>query len=90
MNKEEIEQFKQTIEETILPHVLNISNEKVAELVYMIQNQNPDLPEGFGSMLLEQLLVMKGGADTSIASTSNTSSISQTDTSDPHDLTKLF
>jgi hypothetical protein len=92
MTSEEIIQFKHTIQETILPHVINLSNEKVAEMVSIIQNQNPELPQGFGSMLLEQLLQMKEKVKEELLSTPETSKniSSPSDASDAHDLTKLF
>lgn len=55
MTNEEIQQFKQTIEETILPNILNLNQQQIVNIILSI----PDIPDNFKNMLLEQLLMMK-------------------------------
>lgn len=59
MTVEEIDQFKMEIYKTIIPHVMNMQEEKIVEIIKMVEEQNPDLPKGFGNMLYEQILVIK-------------------------------
>ena len=55
MTQEEIEQFKQTIEETILPNIINMNQQQITNIV----RATPNIPDNFKSMLLEQLFIMK-------------------------------
>lgn len=59
MTKEEIEIFKEKIKETILPAAKNMTEDQISNLIKIVQSENPDLPEGFGNMLMEQIRVMK-------------------------------
>ncbi len=59
MTNEEIDQFKLEIYKNIIPHVVNLPEEKIVSIIKMVEEQNPDLPKGFGNMLYEQILVMK-------------------------------
>lgn len=55
MTNEEIQQFKQTIEETILPNIINLNQQQIVNII----RSTPDIPDNFKNMLLEQLLIMK-------------------------------
>ncbi len=59
MTQEEIQQFKETIVKTIIPLVQNMTEEQVKNIIDIVQKDNPELPEGFGNMLYEQILLMK-------------------------------
>lgn len=59
MTQEEIKEFKVTIAKTIMPMAQNMTVEQIKNLITKVQEENPDLPEGFGNMLLEQIIIMK-------------------------------
>lgn len=59
MTNEEIDQFKLEIYKTIIPHVMNMQEEKIVEIIKLVEKENPTLPQGFGNMLYEQILYMK-------------------------------
>ena len=59
MTNEEIDQFKLEIYKSIIPHVVNMQEEKIVEVIKMVEKDNPELPKGFGNMLYEQILMMK-------------------------------
>ena len=59
MTNEEIDQFKLEIYKTIIPHVMNMQEEKIVEIIQLVEKENPNLPQGFGNMLYEQILYMK-------------------------------
>lgn len=55
MTTEEIEEFKKTIEKSILPHIINLNTKQISDIVH----NTPDVPEEFKNMLLEQLFILK-------------------------------
>lgn len=59
MTQEEIQEFKATIARTIIPVVQNMTEEQIKSIIDVVQREHPELPEGFGSMLYEQILLMK-------------------------------
>lgn len=59
MTNEETEQFKLEIYKSIVPHVMNMQEEKIVEILKRVEKDNPELPTGFGNMLYEQILIMK-------------------------------
>lgn len=59
MTNEEIEVFKNTIAETILPHVLNLSDNEIKKIIEEVSKTNNQIPENFGSMLYTQVLLAK-------------------------------
>ncbi|QDF29084.1 hypothetical protein [Halarcobacter anaerophilus] len=59
MTKEEITEFKQTIERTIIPIVQNMTEDQIKTIISVVEREHPELPKGFGSMLYEQILIMK-------------------------------
>lgn len=59
MTQEEVQQFKETITKTIIPIVQNMSEEQIKNIIDIVQKEHSELPEGFGNMLYEQILLMK-------------------------------
>lgn len=59
MTTEEISQFRRKISETIMPLAANMKDVDIKELIEHIEKENPELPEGFGNMLYEQVLILK-------------------------------
>ena len=59
MTKEEEQEFKQVIANTILPLAVNMTEDKIREIMQIVEQQNPNLPLGFGNMLFEQILLHK-------------------------------
>ncbi|AXH09819.1 hypothetical protein CP960_07580 [Malaciobacter halophilus] len=63
MTKEEEQEFIDKIKETIMPYAQNMTEEQIQTLIETVQNQNPNLPMGFGNMLLEQIKFLKYGKE---------------------------
>lgn len=59
MTQEEIQEFKETIARTIIPIVQNMTEEQIKNIITVVESEHKDLPEGFGNMLYEQILIMK-------------------------------
>lgn len=59
MTIEEIETFKNTIVDTIMPHANNMNLEQIQNIIKMVLKENEELPPTFGDMLYEQILTMK-------------------------------
>ena len=59
MTIEEEQQFRDQIAQSILPYAVNMTMDQVKNIIENVEQQNPNLPEGFGNMLLEQILVAK-------------------------------
>ncbi|WP_321471373.1 hypothetical protein [Halarcobacter sp.] len=59
MTKEEIQEFKKTIEKTIMPIVKNMQEKQIKEIIALVEREHPELPEGYGNMLYKQILIMK-------------------------------
>ena len=59
MTKKEEQEFKQVITNTILPLAVNMPEDKIKEIIRVVEEQNPNLPLGFGNMLFEQILLHK-------------------------------
>ena len=59
MTQEEIKEFKDTIAKTIIPVVQNMTEEQIRNIIDLVEKEHKDLPEGFGNMLYEQILIMK-------------------------------
>lgn len=62
MTQDEIIQFQEEIRTTILPNVINMPENKIAEIIDMVARDNPDLPDGFAHMILEQILELKSNS----------------------------
>ncbi|RXJ70183.1 hypothetical protein CRV08_01050 [Halarcobacter ebronensis] len=59
MTKEEIAQFKKTIANSIIPVVKSMTNAQIKEIITIVEREHKELPEGFGNMLYEQIMMMK-------------------------------
>lgn len=59
MTQIEEEEFKQKIIETILPIARNMTETQIKSIIDMVEKENPQLPDGFGVMLYEQLIINK-------------------------------
>ncbi|MGB5792245.1 hypothetical protein [Poseidonibacter sp.] len=59
MTTEEEIEFKKKISETIIPIAINMTEDKIRDILEIVQKDNPQLPEGFANMLLEQIIIKK-------------------------------
>jgi hypothetical protein len=59
MTIEEETEFKKKISETILPIAMNMTEEKIRNILEIVEKDNPELPNGFANMLLEQIIIKK-------------------------------
>lgn len=59
MTLEEMKEFKETIATNIMPIAFNMTEEQIKNLIKNVEKDNPELPEGFGAMLFEQIMIMK-------------------------------
>lgn len=59
MTNEEIKEFKRNIKETIIPHIINLTDDKIKEIIDDVEKNNEECPKGFGSMLYQQILIAK-------------------------------
>lgn len=59
MTQEEIQEFKETIANTIMPLAQNMTEEQIKIIIDNVGKDNPDLPKGFSNMVYEQILIMK-------------------------------
>ncbi|WP_419769639.1 MAG: hypothetical protein ACNI3C_09895 [Candidatus Marinarcus sp.] len=55
MTVEEIEEFKKTIEQTIVPHALYMNQKQIHSIIEKV----PEIDQKFKNMLYEQILVLK-------------------------------
>lgn len=59
MTNEEIVEFKDEIAKTIIPYAINMNEEQIKNLINQVEKENEELPDGFGNMVYEQILIMK-------------------------------
>ncbi|MCT7518292.1 hypothetical protein NG764_03730 [Aliarcobacter cryaerophilus] len=59
MTIEEEQIFIDKIKETLLPIVIYMKDEEIKKIILSVEEQNENLPEGFGDMLFEQLIILK-------------------------------
>ena len=59
MTIEEEQIFLDKIKETLLPIVIYMKEEEIKKIILSVEEQNENLPEGFGDMLFEQLIILK-------------------------------
>ena len=59
MTIEEEQIFIDKIKETLLPIVIYMKEEEIKKIILSVEEQNENLPEGFGDMLFEQLIIIK-------------------------------
>ena len=54
MTTQEIQQFKETIQESILPHIIHMNEQQITNIV----RSTPNISDAFKNMLLEQLFIL--------------------------------
>ncbi len=59
MTIEEEQIFIEKIKKTLLPIVIYMKEEEIKKIILSVEEQNENLPEGFGDMLFEQLIILK-------------------------------
>ena len=59
MTIEEEQIFIDKIKEILLPIVIYMKEEEIKKIILSVEEQNENLPEGFGDMLFEQLIILK-------------------------------
>ena len=59
MTIEEEQIFIDKLKETLLPIVIYMKEEEIKKIILSVEEQNENLPEGFGDMLFEQLIILK-------------------------------
>ena len=59
MTAEEQQEFQAKILETIIPITNNMTEEQIYNIIVSVEKSNPELPDGFGKMLFEKILVQK-------------------------------
>ena len=59
MTLEEEQEFRQKVIETILPHALNMTEDQSRYIIQTVEKNNNDLPDGFGAMLFQQVIIYK-------------------------------
>lgn len=59
MTQEEVLEFKLTIAKSIIPIVQNMTEEQIRNIIKIVEKEHKDLPQGFGNMLYEQIIIMK-------------------------------
>lgn len=59
MTIEEEQIFIDKIKETLLPIVIYMKEEEIKKIILSVEEQNENLPEGFGDMLFEHVIILK-------------------------------
>lgn len=59
MTKDEEIEFKNKINELIMPYALTMTEEQIKNIIINVEKQNSDLPLGFGAMLFEQIMLTR-------------------------------
>ncbi|MCT7908243.1 hypothetical protein N5915_01580 [Arcobacter lacus] len=59
MTIEEQQIFFDKIKETILPIAINMQDEQIKKIIETVEKSNDELPNGFGAMLFEQIIIHK-------------------------------
>jgi len=59
MTLEEEKEFRQKVIETILPLATNMTEDQIRSIILAVEKDNPNLPDGFGTMLFQQIIVYK-------------------------------
>ena len=57
MTLEEEQEFRQKVIETILPHAINMTEDQIRNIIQTVEKNNNDLPDGFGAMLFQQVII---------------------------------
>ena len=59
MAKEEEQEFKDKVTETIFPLINNMTEDQIKQIMISVEKSNPQLPKGFADMLFQQIMVYK-------------------------------
>ncbi|CAM3467395.1 MAG: hypothetical protein R2837_05665 [Aliarcobacter sp.] len=59
MTLEEEKEFRQKIQDTIVPIAINMTEDQIRSIILSVEKTNPNLPEGFGAMLFEKIMIHK-------------------------------
>jgi len=59
MTKEEEQEFREKVAQTILPITLNMTEKQIKQIIISVEKENPNLPIGFADMLFQQIMVYK-------------------------------
>ena len=59
MTKQEEQEFRDKVIQTIFPLVNNMTEDTIKQIMTSVENDNPDLPQGFADMLFQQIMVYK-------------------------------
>ncbi|KAB7887269.1 hypothetical protein [Poseidonibacter ostreae] len=59
MTKEEEQEFRDKVMETIIPLVTNMTEDQIKQIMVSVEKDNPELPIGFADMLFQQIMVYK-------------------------------
>ena len=59
MTKEEEQEFRDKVMETIIPLVTNMTEDQIKQIMVSVEKDNPELPIGFSYMLFQQIMVYK-------------------------------
>jgi hypothetical protein len=59
MTKQEEQEFRDKVTETIFPLVNNMTEDQIKQIMISVENDNPELPSGFADMLFQQIMVYK-------------------------------
>lgn len=61
MIKEEEVQFIQAVIDNIMPYAQNMTETQIKALIESVEQQNHNLPFGFGNMLFDEIMKIKKG-----------------------------
>ncbi len=59
MTQEEEKEFREKVIETIMPVAVNMTEDQIKNIIDTVEEENPQLPKGFGNMLFQQIMVHK-------------------------------
>ncbi|QKF73449.1 hypothetical protein AFAEC_1288 [Aliarcobacter faecis] len=59
MTLEEEKIFIDKIKETILPVAIYLNESQIKKIIEDVESSNENLPDGFGKMLYEQIIILK-------------------------------
>ncbi|MGB1227144.1 MAG: hypothetical protein ACPG9K_04575 [Poseidonibacter sp.] len=59
MTKEEEQEYRKKLAETIFPLVSNMTEDQIRQIITTVEKENQDLPKGFADMLFQQIMVYK-------------------------------
>ena len=59
MTIEEEKEFRQKVIDTIFPYAVNMTETQIRNIIQNVEKNNKELPEGFSSMLFQQIIIYK-------------------------------